>query len=372
MRSSHAGGVAGRRDVPKVVLHVGLPKSGTTFLQRSLADNAEALGDRGVLYPDPHSDLMFRAALDVRGTHRAWGRGRADVAGAWDELSAVARSRTGTTVFSHELLAAACRRQIVAALSMLKGLDVHVVAEWQEGVKHGRRGSFAEFQERVARGEDGVARNFHAAQDLPHVLARWGQDLPRDHIHVVVAGAEGAQSSRLWAHFAEAVGFDPAGYPAAGPGHANVSLGVAEVDLLRRVNAALDGRLPQPAYGRLVKHRLAHTLLAPSASPRPRLPRPLYDALVPVGERWVKEIQMAGYAVHGDLADLVPHPPQEDHPHPDDVSAEDGVAAASHALAELLIALAAAESRAEERDEKRRSWKKKAKSLKVRLAELTE
>lgn len=381
--------MAGRRDVHTVVLHVGLPKSGTTFLQRSLAQNAEALGDRGVLYPvapGPGDDLMFRAALDVRGSHKAWGRRRGDVDGAWDEVCATARAHTGTTMVSHELLAGASHRQVVAATTMLKDLDLHVVvtardlarqlvAEWQEGVKHGRKLPFAEYQQKVRRGDSPVGQHFHAAQDLPDVLARWGHGLPADHVHVVVAEPEGADASRLWSHLAEVVGFDPDGYPPAGADASNPSLGVAEVDLLRRVNTALDGRLPQPTYGRLVKHRLAHTVLSPSLSARPRLPLPLYDELVPVTERWVKEIQKAGYAVHGDLEHLVPVPPRETVPHPDAVTEglrETEVDVAAGAIAELLLDLAAAEARADERDQKRRSWKKQAKKLRVRLAELTD
>jgi hypothetical protein len=378
-----------RRDVHTVVLHVGLPKSGTTYLQRSLEANAVALGDRGVLHPRGRvggDDLVFRAALDLRGNHKAWGRRRADVEGAWDQVCGLARTHTGTTVVSHELLAAASRRQVVAATTMLKDLDLHVVvtardlarqlvAEWQEGLKHGRTVSFAEYQQRVARGEDALARHFHAAQDLPDVLARWGHGLPADRVHVVVAEPEGADPSRLWARFAEAVGFDPDGYPPAGADAANPSLGVAEVDLLRRVNTALDGRLRQPAYGRLVKHRLAHGVLSPGASPRPRLPLPLHDDLVPVTERWVKEIQQAGYVVHGDLAHLVPVPPRETVAHPDVVTArtrETEVAVAAAAIAALLLDLEAAEARAADRDEKRRSWKKRTKKLRVRLAELTD
>jgi hypothetical protein len=368
---------------------VGLPKSGTTYLQHSLEANAAALGDRGVLLPRGRvggDDLVFRAALDLRGTHKAWGRRRADVEGAWDQVCGLARAHTGTTVVSHELLAAASRRQVVAATTLLKDLDLHVVVtardlarqlvgEWQEGVKHGRTVSFAEYQQRVARGEDALARHFHAAQDLPDVLARWGHGLPADRVHVVVAEPEGADPSRLWARFAEAVGFDPDGYPPAGTDAANPSLGVAEIDLLRRVNTTLDGRLRQPAYGRLVKHRLAHGVLSPSASPRPRLPLPLHDDLVPVAERWVKEIEKAGYVVHGDLAHLVPALPRETVAHPDEVTPrtrETEVEAAATAIAALLLDLEAAEARAAERDEKRRSWKKRTKKLRVRLAELTD
>ena len=86
-----------------MVLHVGLPKSGTTHLQHSLAANAEALADRGVLYPQTADDVMFRAALDVRGNHKAWGRPRSRVQGTWDLLCAQARRHTGTHhVRAHE------------------------------------------------------------------------------------------------------------------------------------------------------------------------------------------------------------------------------------------------------------------------------
>jgi hypothetical protein len=371
--------VSGSRTQSRVVLHVGLPKSGTTFLQRSLAGNAEALGDRGVLYPQTGDDVMFRAALDVRGNHKAWGRRHKDVEGAWDRLAAQAHAHPGTTVISHEVLGAAAPRQVDRAMSMLKGLDVHVVvtardparqlvSEWQEGVKHGRRLTFADFEAEVRTGHDGIAQHFHSAQDLPAVLGRWGHWLPADHVHLVTAAQDGADRRLLWSRFAEVVGFDPAGFPAAGPEHANESLGVDEVDLLRRVNIALDGRLGQPAYGLLVKHRVAHQILAARGSARPQLPRSLYDALVPLGEQWAKEVDRAGDTVHGDLGDLVPVPPDQNPAHPDAADPAAQVDAAATVVAELLLDLAAARAEVAAKDAKRRSWKKRAKKMAGRLA----
>ena len=37
----------------EVLLHIGLPKTGTTFLQEALWANKTALRDRGVLHRDP-------------------------------------------------------------------------------------------------------------------------------------------------------------------------------------------------------------------------------------------------------------------------------------------------------------------------------
>jgi hypothetical protein len=371
--------VSGSRNQSRVVLHVGLPTSGTTFLQRSLAANAEALGDRGVLYPQTVDDVMFRAALDVRGNHKAWGRRRQDVEGAWDQLAARAHAHVGTTVISHEVLGAAAPRQVDRAMSMLKGLDVHVVvtardparqlvSEWQEGVEHGRRLGFAEFEATVRAGQDGVAQHFRSAQDLPEVLGRWGHWLPADHVHLVTGAAEGADPRLLWARFAEVVGFDPHGFPSAGQAHVNDSLGVDEVDLLRRVNVALDGRLGQPAYGQLATQRVAHELLAGRTPEGPRLPLELYDTVLTLGERWAKEVDRAGYVVHGDLADLVPVRPEQEPPHPDSADAAAQVDVAAGVVAELLLDLAAAREDVAAKDAKRRSWKKRAKKLADRLA----
>jgi hypothetical protein len=362
-----------------VVLHVGLPRSGTTFLQRSLAGNAEALGDRGVLYPATPDDLMFRAALDVRGAHKAWGLRRKDVQGAWDELAARARAHIGTTIVSQELLAGACTRQADEALSMLKGLDVHVVvtaqdaarqlvSAWQEGVEHGRRLSFAEFAAAVHHGGGGLADQFHDLHDLPGVLGRWGRWLPAENVHVVTVPPVGADPRLLWARFARAAGFDPDGFPPVGRRRADESLGNDATGLLRRVNLALDGRLRQPDYGRIVGRRVVSALLAADTSPGPVIPTTLHDASVPVGKLWVKELDRAGYVVHGDLADLVPAAPDPVDRHPDEVAPGAQVELAAEVVAELLLDLARAQEDVAAKDAKRRSWKRQARELAERVA----
>lgn len=368
-----------RGDRPRVVLHVGLPKSGTTFLQHALRRNATALGDRGVLYPQTRDDVMFRAALDVRGNHKAWGRQRSDVAGAWDSLCSSARRHDGTTIISHELLAAACSRQVDAALTMLKGLDVHLVvtardpvrqlvSEWQEGVKHGRSLTFSEFEAAVRNGEGDVAVRFAAAQALPEVLHRWGRHLAPERVHLVVGPPPGSEPEQLWQSFATVAGFDPAAFP-PGRGPLNQSLGADEVDLLRRVNVALDGRLQQPGYGRLAKHRLAHQLLAGRRTRPLQAPAQVRDALTDVAEQWIKEVERVGWTVHGTLTDLIPAVPAESSPHPDTVDPEAQVAVAADVVAALLLDLEAARAETTAVDTRRRSWKKHAKQLRRVLAQ---
>jgi hypothetical protein len=333
----------------RVYLHVGVPKSGTTFLQASLSSNRKDLRAAGVLYPGGE-ERMFLAAVDVRGSHKAWGRKRSEVEGAWDHVCRKARKHDGVTVISHELLGGASTRQVTEALTMLKGVEVHLVvtardparqatAEWQEGIKHGRRLTVEQFRTRVlsSSSETDYARRYRASQDLPDVLARWGATLPASRVHVVCCPPPDADPGLLWQRFAGVVGFDPEAFPPAGPESANPSLGTTEIDLLRRVNVALDKRLVQPEYGQVVKQLYAQELLETGRSPRPVVPLAMHDDLRVVGERWAKEIDTAGYAVHGDLASLVPVAPVEPGPHPDDVPARAQVDSAVAATAELLL-----------------------------------
>jgi hypothetical protein len=373
----------------RIFVHVGVPKSGTTFLQSSLARNGAALRRQGVLYPAEDPDLMFHAALDVRGNHKAWGRKRSTVEGAWDELCARARKHRGTTVVSHELLAAAEPEAVAAALARLGDLEVHVivtardparqvVAEWQEGVKHGRGLPFAEFARKVLddrRGKGngtGHARRFAASQDLPAVLQRWGDGLPVERVHLITCPEPESDRTELLALVGGLVGFHADDLEPVDDSRTNRALGVVETDLLRRVNLALDKRLVQPDYGRLVKHWFAAEVLAPRSSPRPRLPAELHDHLVGVGEEWVKQVDRAGWTVHGDLRRLVPAAPDAWGPHPDEVDPLTEVEKAAATIAELLLEVHRSRDQIELLLGERTSLAKKRKALKKKLAALRE
>ena len=171
----------------------------------------------------------------------------------------------------------------------------------------------------------------------------------------------------LWERFCGVVGVDPTRFPAAGPGSANTSLGTTEIDLLRRVNVALARRLVQPDYGRVVKQLYAQDILAGRRSARPVVPGEMYDDLAVVGERWAKEIDTAGYVVHGDLASLVPVAPAEPGPHPDAVDPRDGLESAVAATAELLVAMQRRGADVQRLEAENAKLRKKRKVLKRRL-----
>jgi hypothetical protein len=319
----------------RVVLHVGLPKTGTTYLQAVLAQHRDALREEGVLYPFVKPQAMFLGAVEVRGSHEKFGLGEADVAGSWQALSDRVRSHDGTSVISHEILGGAEPDEIARALATYAGLRVDVVvtardlgrqatAHWQEEVKLGDPRSFAEFEREQYRadGPAGEPRpHFWHAQDYAAALRRWSTAVSSDRVHLVVCPPPGSPPEVLWHRFAAACGIEETAVDPRAVPPANPSLTTESIAVLRAVNLALAGRLTPREHARFVKRELAEGRLAALPGTPPRTPASLADVLVPAAERWAGDITTDGYAVHGSLTDLEPVFAEASEPHPDDVPA---------------------------------------------------
>jgi hypothetical protein len=328
-------------------LHVGLPKTGTTFLQGRLARGRDQLRQVGFVYPFVRPEAMFHAAVEVREQQTRWGL-PAEQSGTLAALAARAAEVGGTAVISHEILGGASEEQIAGVLDTLAGFDVsvvvtardlgrQVVAHWQEQVKNGQTYSYADFEpEILVPGLTGRVDEFWAEQDLLDVLDRWGSGVGPERMHVVVCPPPDADPELLWTRFADAIGLDPSLSLPEGHGRRNESLGVAEIALLRKLNEVLVPQLSWTDYAHTVKRFFSQQVL-PGRSDRPATPARLRERLEHVTAAWVEEIRTRGYVVHGDLAELAPTSFAPDDSTPDDVPPAVVSAAAVNALAGLLL-----------------------------------
>lgn len=333
----------------RVALHVGAPKSGTTFLQRALWKNRDELRAIGVGCPGDRARDMFVAAIEIRDAATSWGYDPEAIAGTWDRLCQDARAFPGVTVMSHELLSAGTPDQIARAYAGLEGVETHLVltvrdlarqitSEWQERVKNGSAISFRKFQRGVVKQIEGgeLTSLFWRYQHITGITDRWAAGLPSDRVHIVVAPQSGAAPDLLWHRFGQAIGFD-ATLLDPSTGVTNQTLGPAQVALLRRVNQALDHRIRQPRYGRVVKSYFAQQVLAGQQAPKPATPAALVEALRGVAEAVNKDVVERGYQVYGDLAELIPVPGAPGVVPPDRVAKRDELDAAAQAIADLLV-----------------------------------
>ncbi|MPZ65618.1 MAG: hypothetical protein GEU83_08915 [Pseudonocardiaceae bacterium] len=339
-------------DRPVVYLHVGGPKTGTTYLQAVLWHNRDALRRDGLLYPGRDSCSQFHAVQDLL---RISFNGYDDpsVADAWDRLISELRSEPGSVLISHELLALAAAEHVEHAMQALSFAEIHVIytvrdlarqvpSVWQEDLKNRHTLSFTEFT-RGLRDDDPnphtLVELFWRFQDPVGVLRRWGADIPPEQVHVVTVPPAGSAPGLLWERFAATIGVDPSRYE-TDVGHAsNRSLGVVEANLLRRMNPVLAEELDWPAYQRWVTRFLTTSVFGARDRVIPiTLPAAEYGWVLERSRHFVAELRDAGYHVMGELEEILPVTPAPDgvSRHPDDASDAEQLAAAADAMLGLI------------------------------------
>jgi hypothetical protein len=330
-----------------VHLHVGLYKTGTTTIQGALAATSDQLARDGVLVPDLRAQRL--AAYDLLG-QRVGGEQRGEAAGALGRLLELVHAHDGPmVVVSEEELSLARPRQ---ARRLVRGLDGHrvfvvvgardmartLVSAWQQTVVNGGCTRWADFVASV-RGEDGAPPSegvsFHWRHDLLRVVDTWSSVLPPGHVRLVTVPPRGAPAESLLTRFADAVGL-PGDWPATHQSVRNVSLGAAELEVVRRLNESVSDRL-NPAQQRFVveagiRARLAGVTARPLELPEEHLAwaRTYADGLV-------GELERRGLTVHGDLADLVPADLASTGQALDDVTDDELLAATQAALVSLAL-----------------------------------
>jgi hypothetical protein len=301
----------------RVFLHVGVPKTGTTYLQYLLWRNREELRRRGVSYPGQRPEDQFLAAMDLQGA-TVDEVGDPNLPFAWRRLVGQLRAARGTVIVSHELFAPMEPDRIERALSAMADRELHVVctardlgrqlpAVWQEDLKNRQSLRFAEFLDAVREPENGhwLGDLFWRMQDVPEVLRRWAATLPPQRVHIVTVPPRGSAPEQLWHRFAGLLGIDTEGIDAT-PVAPNSSLGPAEAQLLRRLNLSLPQDVPWWLYERTVRKQLIDVLASRPGGERLSVPSDQMPWVQERAKRLVTDLGDAGYHVVGDLDDLLP------------------------------------------------------------------
>ena len=332
-----------------VFLHIGLPKTGTTHLQGILWANKGELLGQGILLPGRSSRQHLWASGAVREDPRLRRR-MPEAMQAWEQLAAEVNAWRGTALVSHEFFAAATAEQAVRALALLDDdeapgtTEVHVVltaretlslvtARWQEFVKNGASVPVDDYpvHDEPRSGEEWD----WGTLDLAAVLERWSAAVPRDRIHVLTLPGPTDPEDALWRRFAGVVGIDPDACR-VGERARNESLGLVEVELLRRVNADLEDFGSARDRGVWIRGYLAEGKLVHPEGERFWPADKRVAELTERGTRIAEEVVAGGYHIVGDPAALRP-PAQVPHRrHPDDVGEGELLAAATRLIAAML------------------------------------
>jgi hypothetical protein len=306
---------------PTVFLHIGTPKSGTTYLQSRFAANDVAAREQGLLWPGPRWGAHVEAVRNLRTLKRGQ---RLQPDGPWLRFADQAREWPGPKVLiSMEWLTGCSPPQVEFAVKSLQPVRVEIVctardllrsfpAQWQEMTKNRHPWSWRQFVDEIVNddGEGPAQERFWNQQDVPGVLRKWAQEVPWDRIHLVTVPPSGSDAELLWTRFCSVLGIDGSGF--AQPRKDNESLGVVSAALMHRVNlAALARDVAFDDYQRIFHLRLADQVLAPRRGQEGGFGvSPEVDAWVRRrAERLVDDLRSLDVDVVGDLAELLPGEP---------------------------------------------------------------
>lgn len=331
----------------RVFLHVGTTKSGTTYLQSLWWRHHDALAAQGLLLPGADRGDHFHAASVVCDRTAIVSTLPSHRLGIWDDLLAETGRWDGDALISHELFSPATPARADAALRALEEVagEVHVVvtardlarqlpSDWQQNVKQGVTQSLEEFWTDL-RATD-PAGGFWRHQDLPGILERWSAGIPADRVHLVVQ-PPAPPPGWLWERTCALLGVDGSGLDIDSP-RENPSLGVVEVEVMRRMHEAV----PESERGlptvRVAKGFLTRQALAPAGPGEPFvLSAQMQDWAEQRGAAMASALEGAGYDVIGDLADLAPGRPRASGRLAGEVSEAEVARTAVAALARMVV-----------------------------------
>jgi hypothetical protein len=304
----------GRGGPRRVFLHIGLPKTGTTYLQQVVWANRDALRAAGLFLPGfGHREHLW-AALDLQERPRLERRHK-KAPGAWQRLVAEAQAQSADVLLTHEFFCGASSEQAARAVASFPDAEVHLVvtardaasvisAGWQESVKNGSTVDLdAVMDGKAAGGPEFSMRTW----DLAGVLERWAPHVPGERVHVLMMPGRGEARDLHWRHFAQTVGVDPDAYDV--PTEAvNAALGIVQIETLRLVNRHL------PSYsahdrGVWIRGYLAEDLLARQPRERGGLPEHYAARFAELDRAAAALIAERGFHVLGDLSVLAADTP---------------------------------------------------------------
>lgn len=317
----------------RVVLHVGLMKSGTSYLQQRLFANRALLAERGVLVPGRTQRDQVLAVQDVLERQAAAPQAQ----GRWAALLRELGSHDGDAVISAEYLGPITPARVASVVGALdapvevvitvRDLGRVVPAMWQERLKNGHTIGWREYVDGLS-GDAPSARSFWRQQGAPRIVRNWAEAVGTDRVTVVTLPVPGAAPSLLWSRFCEAAAIPGDGCAEVEP--ANASLDVASAVVLRAVNLAVAERGPTDAgYQLLLKFRLAKRAMAGRSGGRAIgfEPPPWLDQRAAA---IVDKLLASGVRIVGDVGELTPLVVAGEDP--DQVGADEVLAAAADAL----------------------------------------
>ncbi len=301
----------------RIYVHVGLQKTGTSYLQGIMFASVDQLAEQGVALVPATKRRTFWLMLDVRGRFRPDFDPPAVATSVDDFAALLAETSSPSALLSEESLAPATDEQITRLLAACGEREVHLVvtlrdlarqvpSAWQESLKAGADDSFDDYLRRLRRHVDDPGHALWRQKDVVHLLSTWTRHVPSERVHLVTVPPAGSDPDLLLHRFCAVLGVDATRL------HLDVlrkneSLKHVGAEVLRRVNQQLaPTHKKRDVYGDVGKRYLSTRILAQQGGRRIQVPEEHREWTQAVSRRHVDYLVAQGFPVVGDLEDLLP------------------------------------------------------------------
>ena len=298
----------------RVLLHVGVHKTGSTALQAALAAARPELEQLGVIYPGS-ADAHHSAAWAV--TNRSFGFG--DEAKPpdhrnWRRLCQRIRRHHGRAIISSEFFGRMAPPDIRTVVDGLGGDRVHVLiavrplaellpSSWQQYLKGGLTADYGEWLQAVlGPGRSQYTPTFWTRANFAKIVRRWTSVVPPERITAVVLDPDDRQL--LDRTLAELVDVPTSvisdGYAGA---PSNRSLTAPEAELLRQINLLAASSIGWQAYSGNIRHGAIRAIVEnrqpPADEPRISTPQWALDEALKRQRKDLRRLRRSGVDLRG-------------------------------------------------------------------------
>lgn len=227
--------------MPKLIIHAGFPKSGTTALQAALRHNTDLLASAGVTYPISKKDAHHNSVAALVGRSVGWASNKRDL-GIWDEfVSSIKHNNSEITLISSEFFTAAGKEQIKKIKKDFKNYEFEIIftirelekiipSFYQQSLKKGSTLTYPQWISEKFLTPSGELRSIPKIINHASVLARWASIFGDENITLVIGDSHNPDA--LFTNFESAIQI-PKLIPIETRG-LNRSLTVRECEILRR------------------------------------------------------------------------------------------------------------------------------------------
>ena len=303
-----------------VILHIGVPKTGTTALQAALANSRKDLAKQNVVYPSQWRNAHHRAAWAI--TERTWGwKGRGGTTTPikhWNRL--VKETKTNKKIIlSSEFFCEANQKQSQKMVADLGRSRLEVVitlrpfgkllpSAWQQYLKYGVKLTYDEWLAAILNGprEAAPTPTFWMRHDHPALIKRWLELIGKDNLTLVVV--DDTNHDFIYQAFEEILQLQAGTLQKRKEKVSNRSMTLAEAEFLRQINLRQPDNSTWDRYESFVRRSMMHEILnSPIAETAPEkltTPKWAADKANQIAKDYLAELSKLDLKVIGDLQQL--------------------------------------------------------------------